>query len=382
MAIAILVVGACVALVLDTLWIQNAHLELQQVADASALSAAGQLACDELLLPSTDSSAVADRVRQAAANLAAHSRVSGRYANISPLSGVDVHLGKIILPDDAGEPQFLEVESGATSVVVFAHCDSRHGNPIPLFFSHLTGKSQANAIARAEASVNNRLLGVRPLDNAPVPALPLGILEAHTDPRRTDTWIIQVEGHQGTDNYRFDADSNSVVSGSDGLPEIVLHSTLRGNEEEEEKRGNVQLLDFGTNLRKQEVLRQIQSGWRWQDLVDFGSEFRTDSGPVSLRSIERIEGSPVDALQSLVGQVRIVALYRATGPGLSGGSTRASVQRLVAVRIMSVRQQSTSLEMTVQPAVIATRTALVDESLVPQKSVIPNPYIYRISLTY
>lgn len=382
MVIAILVTGSCLALVLDTLWLRMARAELQNTADAAALAAARELACDELLTNSPNTTALADRVRQSAANVAGHNTAAGRIVYVNPLEGTDVAIGHVVLPENSGSPVFLETDLAPRSVVVLAHCDRRSGNPVGLFFSNLTGQSTADLQARAEASVNNRLLGVRPLDKATVPALPLGILELHTDPRRTDTWMVQIEGRLGPDSYRFNSNTNEVEAGSDGLPEIELHSTLRGNEEEEEKRGNVQLIDLGTELKAAEVVRQIETGWRWQDLQRFGSEFRTDQGPVNLNSLERIEGAPVAALEKLVGQVRIVTLYHATGPGLQGGRTNASVQRLVAVRIMSVREQDSSLKMVVQPAVIATRTALVLESLAGDSSPLENPYIYRLSLTY
>ncbi|MCB9951162.1 MAG: hypothetical protein H6824_09290 [Planctomycetaceae bacterium] len=126
--------------------------------------------------------------------------------------------------------------------------------------------------------------------------------------------------------------------------------------------------------------RQIKQGWRWQDLQKYGSEFRLDKGPISLPSLEHIEGASVDALGDMLGKTRIVVLYRSTGRGLESGRTHAVVQRLVAVRVLHVRKNNSSLEMTVQPTVMATRTALADDTT--GSALLANPYIYRLSLTY
>ena len=379
-AIAIIVVGTCLALVLDSLWLETASLELQHGCDAAALAAANEMVCDELLTPSANFEAIAARVRQQAANIAGHNTATGKPIIINPTPGTDVAIGRVVVTDKGGEPVFLETDSAPSSVVVLAHCDRRHGNPISLFFPHLTGHDTANIVARSEATVNNRVVGIRPLDDAPAPAMPLGILEIHSDPRRTDTWAVQIDGRQGQDNYKYNYEENKVELGSDGIPEIVLHSTLPGNEEEEEKRGNVQLVDVGTHLRTQELVRQIKQGWRWQDLQKYGSEFRLDKGPISLPSLEHIEGASVDALGDMLGKTRIVVLYRSTGRGLESGRTHAVVQRLVAVRVLHVRKNNSSLEMTVQPTVMATRTALADDTT--GSALLANPYIYRLSLTY
>ncbi|MCB9951163.1 MAG: hypothetical protein H6824_09295 [Planctomycetaceae bacterium] len=202
-AIAIIVVGTCLALVLDSLWLETASLELQHGCDAAALAAANEMVCDELLTPSANSEAIAARVRQQAANIAGHNTATGKPIIINPTPGTDVAIGRVVVTDKGGEPVFLETDSAPSSVVVLAHCDRRHGNPISLFFPHLTGHDTANIVARSEATVNNRVVGIRPLDDAPAPAMPLGILEIHSDPRRTDTWAVQIDGRQGQDNYKY-----------------------------------------------------------------------------------------------------------------------------------------------------------------------------------
>jgi hypothetical protein len=59
-----------------------------------------------------------------------------------------------------------------------------------------------------------------------------------------------------------------------------------------------------------------------------------------------------------------------------------TLTRLVAVRILNVEGEANALRMTIQPAVLATRTAIVSESLNSAPKIPLNPYIYRLSLTY
>jgi hypothetical protein len=382
MALAFLVVGCAMALVFDSLWLRTAAVKVQQAADAAALAAASQLATDELLLPGRNEADLAARARLAAAELAARNLAGGQPVYVDSAEGGDVALGRIELAEGDGEPRFVVAAQAPTTAVVFTHCNRATGNPIALFFPHLTGQAWGDVTGRAEASINNRLIALRPLDAGNIPALPLAILERHDDPERTDTWERQIDAQQGVDAYSFDRSAYSVRAGGDGLHEMRLQSTLPGNEEEEAKRGNVHLIDIGTGLKPGEMLRQIESGWNWQDLRDWGGEFRISHSGRKVGSNEHCSGDLVEGLRKLVGQTRIVPLYCQATPGGRSGSTSVTLTRLVAVRILNVEGEANALRMTIQPAVLATRTAIVSESLNSAPKIPLNPYIYRLSLTY
>ena len=143
----------------------------------------------------------------------------------------------------------------------------------------------------------------------------------------------------------------------------------------------MQIVDLGTNLQLQQVQRQITHGWSWRDLQDLGTELRLDQGPVQLRSSERIENTLNHSLQEMIGKSRIVLLYSATGPGGPNGVTSAEISRLVAGRIMDVKSGQQTLEMVLQPTVINTRLALVNEDPFASSTQFQNQYIRRLSLT-
>lgn len=382
-AIAILVVGGCVALVLDRLWIISAHRELQAAADAAALAGAARLADDELLSSKLNSIDRAEAARQIAATVASRNTAAGQTISVDPSPYADVRLGRVVVNEATGLPQFLETESDPTSVLVTAHCDRAHNNPVSLFFPWLTGQSSADVVARAEASVDNHLLGVRPLDSAPVPAWPLGVLETAADPRQTDTWIRQIEQREGNDRFAFDGEAQQVLQHSDGIPEIVLAAPTRPDKDH---RANMCLLDVGSGLRESELIRQFQTGWTWQDCQDFGSQFELGNGTEKrVSAIPQFSRVIEQALASLVGQARIFVLYREipSPDGKAPGFVTAT--RLASGRIMHVSFTDQGLDIVMQPAVITTRTGLTASLMLTASNreyVAPNPYIYRLSLSY
>jgi hypothetical protein len=70
-AVALLVIGAAIALALDRAWIDGAQVELTTATDAAALAAARELAGDDLLRPGIDASGRVAAARLAAMRVAA-----------------------------------------------------------------------------------------------------------------------------------------------------------------------------------------------------------------------------------------------------------------------------------------------------------------------
>lgn len=379
MAIAILVVGACIALTLDRLWINAAQSELQTAAEAGALAGAARLAQDDSLNPDLDEAARAEAVRTTASAVANANSAAGKSPSVNSEPFGDVRLGRVVVNGNVGQAQFLETDSAATSVLVTARSDRRNGNAVGLFFPFLTGQPTANIQVRAEASINNAVIGVRPLDNAPAPMWPLGVLESHLDPRRLDTWLIQIEGRAGADNYGFNHETNEVVEEADGLPEILLFAPDDGDDDD--RPCNMTLVDIGTGLDAASVERQFEHGVSWQDLQDFGSEFvlGTDHEQM-LAAITDFRGGPESRIEQLAGQSRIIVLYRELTPAEDEPLGRVLATRLAAGRIMRASSVAGGMEIVLQPSVVTTRTALTGGGAASESSL--NPYIYKLSLTY
>ena len=75
--VALIVVLAGTALVLDRLWLDNSKTELRAVAESAALAAGRELASDALLQKEFNADAYLMKARLAAARIAAENRVAG-----------------------------------------------------------------------------------------------------------------------------------------------------------------------------------------------------------------------------------------------------------------------------------------------------------------
>ena len=255
-----------------------------------------------------------------------------------------------------------------------------------LFFRELTSNTRGNVQSIAEASVDNRIVGVQPSNHSPVPALPLAILHAHVDPRRIDTWQRQIEMRLGTDLYGYDATTGNVTTGPDGIPEITLHTAGNSDSPDDSSKVNVLTINVGNGLMEDKVASQVRTGWTVAQLKSFGEEFRTDQGPQLLDVDAACVGPVQDELDKLIGQTRICGLYidhKATSNTIG----HAAVDNLAGIRILAIQDvESTKLKITVQPAVIATRTALLTTSdaawLSGSGQEKTNPYIYKLFLSH
>ena len=379
-AAALLAVGAALALVLDRLWIDAAALELRTAAEAAALAGAARLAGDERLRGDADAIAWHQSVRDRAADVAAQNRVAGSPVLISREPGVDILVGQMVR-DAGGHLVFLET-SDANAVAVLAQRTRSRSNPLALLLQGVSGQESANVAEMAEASIDNRMVGVRPIDGAAVPMVPLAILESDPLGVRTDTWAVQIEQRAGADVWTFDEEANSVRPGPDGILEIVLRSARSGADAQEQAQANVRCVNLGNRLGERAVTLQTLNGITNLDLAPWGGSLRFDQGQVALDSTSAIGGGPQTALLQSIGQPRIWLLY--ASPGEVSADAVVTATRLVAGRIMTVSSDSEGeVEIVLQPCVLTTRTAeVVTPDLTPDEAeLFANPYIYKLHLT-
>lgn len=365
MAIALVVVCSAAALVLNRLWVDAARVELSAAAEAAALAAAAQLADDDLLCDDRDSEERVRRCRAAAADIAARNRVAGRPVQLDVTPGGDIRVGRRIR-DAAGNEVFLETNVDPTIAAVFAARLRSRGDPLALLFRGLTGCPDADVVAGAEASIDGRIVGVRPFAGANVPCVPLAILEHDGTDARQDTWTVQIEQRLGADEFGFDTQSGLVIHADDGIPEITLKA-----DPADVAQANMHWIHFGSGLPGVRLAEQIHAGLSTDDLIHYRGELRFDSGPLPVTAAHVDAHLYEDALRGLIGEPRICLLYVCT---TTGGPVTTT--RLVAIRIMAMRADANGRpEIVVQPSVISTRTALIDETADP------NPYIYKLHLT-
>lgn len=384
--VALIVTICCLALVLDKLWLDAASTELRTASEAAAFAAARELVHDHLLCEDYDSEERIKAARRRALEVAWENPVAGQPVELDATPEGDIRFGRLVYDSDAGRMRFLQTEQNPRTVVVTSCRLRSRGNPVALWFRGITKQGTGNAVSRAEVTAENQIVGVRPFQGVPVPALPLAILECDPTGQRADTWENQIVLRNGADNYRFNAEMGSVEPGQDGIPEIHLHSKKK---DESAFEANVQLVDLNTDLRTDPLLQQFEEGWTADALEEFDGELHLDTEGRWMTSLAALDWDHAGGLEQLIGQPRICLLYSDMLPTGDEGYGKLRAVKLVAGRIMAVRCEDEGQHVLIfQPTVLTTRTAVlanardeaVDLSPAEQK-LLENPYIYKLHLT-
>ena len=419
-AVGLIVLMFGLALIVDRIWLETAKLELMIAAESAGLAACKELATDGLLIANNSTDLRINNALQMAESIASQNYVGGMPVTLNINSDGDVAFGNLVQQTQG--IQFVESNDNPTTVVVTAQRTRSNNNPVAMFLSGIVGIPYADVAVRVEATVNNDVTGLRPISGTPIPALPIAIWEVDPTGSRTDTWDASVGSATGTDQYSFDTETHTVISGSDGIPELVLHSLGNGNST---TTSNVQLLDLGTGLSDSGITQQFQVGVCVTDLQNLGGQILIGQGATaSFNSSYQFSAAQVDALQQMLGQTRICLLYSTatstttTTQSASTGST-AVCTAVVAIRIMAVSSQSDgSCDVTVQPTVMTSRTVMLSTESVPPPTstdsltnefstnvadqlvndaatsiannssstttttAIPNPYVYKLRITH
>lgn len=394
-AAALLVAMLGLALILDRLWLEATRLELTTAAEASALAGARALASDRRLLVEPPIQTVVDDAVQAVLMSAVQNRSAGQPVEVRE---EDVEFLTINGEPAADSGEGLDDESLPATVRVSAVRTRFRGNPVALFLAELTRQPYGDAVGQAAATLRDDVVGVRPLAGSTVPGLPLAIW--HRDPlqKRTDTWQVAIEQRRGSDQFGYDEQSGHVTQEPDGLPELTLQTMPRGGSP---AAANLQLVDLGTKFQAAALIEQLTRGWSPGDLAGWNGELRLPAGPdvpaqrLSLNGLPDLASAERDALERLIGESRIALLYGTAVAQQDSSVHSVDCLRLVAIRVLQVRDHSDgSCHVTIQPSVLATRTALVEPRAEgsdhatlaegPASSETPalvGPFVYRLELT-
>lgn len=414
-AIALLAMLLGFALIIDRIWLETAKVELRTAAEAAALAAGRELASDDLLRPDAAVDERLNNARQSAAEIAAENFVCGSPLLLDAEPEGDIRIGYVA--NDRNGIHFVESTGTTTSVVVRALRTRANNNPVAMIVAGATNLPFGDVATRAQATIRNDVVGLCPIEGSPIPALPVGIWEVDPSGDRDDTWDNQIESRNGTDKYSFDEITHSVVPGADGIPEMVLKSMRVG---QDPAKANMLLLDLGTQVDDSEVTRQFKSGISVKDLENHdGMLWLGQGSTIDLTATPDFDGAQLQAFEEMIGECRICFLYSKSVPKRQPPDVTATCTQIVAVRILAVNgTASGSCDVTVQPTVMTTRTAvlstespptqnesadtlagaldqrLVDEpsnsagnslthgSSLPTATRLPNKYVYKLQLTH
>ena len=380
MAFALLVIMAAGALSLDYVWLQNAERELLTAAEASALAAARELATDELLQEKPEMEPVIQQARRTAGQIAYRNQVVARPVVLDVSSNGDLHFGRYVYQEQLEDYIFIETCNRPTTVRVTTHRNRSRNNPVALLAAGVTRQPWGDVSALAHASIDNRVVGVRPAGTAAMPTLPLAICRTDSTGQCTQTWEQQIAGRQGEDRFSWDAKAGKTVERADGLVEMVLRGKRRTNLD---GIANVELIELG-NINKCETLtRQILQGYRKADVEQLEGGALWDDRAQQLRGYSIFDDQTINELTDVVGQCRICCLYESKQPLNRLDKVSLDVTGLAVVRVLAVDWiDGDWFEMRIQPAVLATRTAILADELPHNADDEPhrNPYLYKLHL--
>jgi hypothetical protein len=333
-SIMLVVLLGMVAFAIDLAYLMLAREELQRSADSAALAAAWELV-DEDALSGDVSSTLVTNALGSAEDFASFNSVLGQSPG---LAGQDVEIGYLANFTDPNEQLDVSgVNAPNAARVVVRRVESQNGR-IPFFFAGVLGVDDASAQAEATAALLKNFGGFRtPPSGGNIDLLPFAL--------DLDTWNDLLDGI-GSDDWKWDADLNQVVAGSDGILEVNLYPQGTGSP------GNRGTVDIGSsNNSTADIARQIVYGVSPADLAHHGGSLQFDeNGELELNGDTGISAGVKDELASIIGQRRVIPIFsQVTGPG---NNAQYTIVKFAGVRILEVKltgQQSKKRVM-IQPA--------------------------------
>jgi len=332
---------ALLAFALDLGVVLVARSELQRCADASAIAAAWELIDESPLTGGSYSAVLASNAQARASEYAGLNQV---LVNSPSMATGDIEVGYLADPTVSTQSIDLSGNNHPNTVHVVVRREAGRNGEITMTFGRLLGRSSTPAVAEATAALLTSFQGFRaPSDGGNLDLLPFALDKT--------TWDNMLDSNVGSDNYKWDALNQQVVSGSDGILEVNLYPQGTGSP------GNRGTVDIGSsNNSTCDIARQITTGISPADLQYHGGSLEFDaSGNLYLNGDTGISAGVKDELASIKGQPRIIPIFTAVnGPG---NNAEYTIVRFTGIRIMAVKLtgKASSKYVMVQPANIVTK---------------------------
>ncbi len=344
------------ALTVDVAYLYNIRHDLQRSADAGALGGASTLTGDTMM-----------QIRMGTGGSTVgflESTVDGRgilFSSLDPTLGTsttvitpeEITLGWLDMNLSTGSIQTTGAPSQFNAVQVVARrtSDSPNG-PINLLFAQIFGLAISEASATATAVFDDRMAG---FDTSSYPGglLPFTV---HED-------IFEADFTSGSDQYTYDAATEAVGAGSDGIREIMLypHNTAPGN---------FGILNIGTPNQGVPALRDhIENGVPPEDFeAEVGTSdliFYDDDGDPITYQMTGNPGLKVSLQSSIETQVgKVVGFFLHDEVTASGANTTYTITEIRFGLLMDVRLQGPSSQrgLWVQPVSFSGTGVIVSSS--------------------
>lgn len=354
-AVLLAVMVGFVAFAIDVGVLCLARAEAQNTVDAAALAAAMELLDQDQLTGAPDKSDDIAAARLMAVEYAARNPI--RYAapvvdaNESNNPGGDVVIGYLANPNDQSETMSFADPNQFNSVRVRVRRTPEQNGRVGLFFARIWGIDSADVTAEATATVKDGVVGFRvPRTSTAAQLLPLAL--------HVDIWNQLLDGTRSTgDDYRYDADSGEVHSGSDDIAELNLYP---GAGPTQLPPGNFGTVDIGSpGNSTSDLSRQILEGVSADDLAYHGGELSLgEDGSLTLNGDTGLSASIGSDLEAIIGMPRIIPLFDGV-PGV-GNTAMFHVVGFAGIRIMDVRLTGAmnSKYVIIQPGLVVDDTVI------------------------
>ena len=362
MAFVLIVLVAMLAFALDVGYVCRVQSELQNAADAAALSGAHQ-ALLAAARSDADTSALASSTIQAA------QQAAQQIGNANQAGGVvlTVPTADIVVgyESDPGPQEIEAWHSGdpvPNCVQVTVRRDGTANGSLPLIFGPMLGRKYSDLSATATAAFDTgrfRVTGFKSTsDGKNAGLLPITI--------SIDTWNHFINGGLSPDGSRHDDYSlemvlanstiqppNNVGTGGDDTPELV------GVYPSKAAPGDFGLVQFNPNAPQAAgyTSNWILNGPTPADLAAFSPQGlqATPSNPLTLQAGTGWKSSLVADFQAIVGQPRAIPLYSAnSGKGNNGEFT---IVGFAGVTVVHASGSGSHVNIVFQPSILIDPTA-------------------------
>lgn len=311
---------AAMTIDLGTLYVTRA--ELQRAADAAALAGVMDLLDEDVL---SGQSYMADEIAAATASAVEYggmNKVLQGYPAIDPVG--DVTVGYLYDPDDPDDVFTTAVDPSLyNSVRVIVRRTAVMNGSVSFRFAPIFGSHSSDLVAEATATFKDGVTGFRVTDDTgPAGLVPFAL--------HVDAWErLITQAFTMGDNYSWDEDTQSVVAGPDGIPELNVYPGAGANQLPP---GNFGTIDIGgSNNSTADLSRQIRDGINIDDLAALGGEF---SVPTTVDGDTGLSAGIKDDLASIIGQARTIPLFN--GVTGTGGVSSFDIEGFGGIRVMDV----------------------------------------------
>lgn len=343
-ALLMIVMMAFVAFAVDVGYLYTMRSQLQRSADSAAVAACWELIDEESVSqPGNMTMAIAD-ARANASQFASLNAVG----NAAPsLAAADVVVGYLSDPSNPASTIDAAQWTRSNAVQVSVRRHQGQNGEVPLFFARVLGFDSLAMQADATAALVTNIGGFRQITEGEsnLEILPFALDE--------QTWDGMLAGG-GTDDYKWNSQSNMVQSGGDGFREINLYPQGTGSP------GNRGTIDIGgANNSTNDIARQIVEGISPSDMqamVDQGRTLKLNSdGKLWLNGDTGISAGVKDELDSIKGKPRIIPIFRTVAG--NGNNAEYTIVKFAGVRIMYVKLTGSmsSKKVIIQPCAIVSR---------------------------